>query len=127
MNKNAAALVAKARQEIRGIDVDQAAREVANDGFVVVDVREPGELTEQGRIPGSVHAPRGMLEFHADPETPYHLEPLQPTRPVLVYCAKGSRSALACLTLQQLGYREVVNLDGGFEAWRQAGHPIDQT
>lgn len=126
MGKSAASLVAEAREKIKGIDADRAARELADDEFVVVDVREPGELAEHGCIPGAVHAPRGMLEFHADPETPYHLEPLQPSRPVLVYCAKGSRSALACLTLQQLGYHEVVNLDGGFEAWRQAGHPIDQ-
>ncbi len=127
MTKSASALVAEARERIDGIDADRAAREVADNEVVVVDVREPGELAEHGRIPGSVHAPRGMLEFHADPETPYHLEALDPSRSVLVYCAKGSRSALACLALQQLGYEKIVNLDGGFEAWEQAGHPIEQT
>lgn len=125
--KSVSELVSEAERQIENIDVDRAAREIANgDDVVVVDVREPGEVSEHGRISRSVHAPRGMLEFHADPATPYHLEPLHPGRRVIVHCARGSRSALACVTLQQLGYANIANLEGGFEAWRDAGHPVER-
>jgi rhodanese-related sulfurtransferase len=71
-----------------------------------------------------VLAPRGMLEFHADAATPYHLDALHPERRVIVYCAAGSRSALAARTLQELGYGNVAHLDGGISAWVGEGRPV---
>ncbi len=93
--------------------------------MLLVDLREPAEIAD-GVIPGAVLAPRGMLEFHADPSTPYHLEGFEPDRRVIVYCAAGSRSALGAAALQELGYRDVAHLEGGFKAWVEQGHPVAQ-
>src|SRR5690606_23955117 len=87
------------------------------------DVREPTE-TADGVIEGAVLAPRGMLEFHADPATPYHLDALSPERRVVVYCAAGSRPALAARTLQALGYRDVAPPEGGVQAGQADGRPL---
>ena len=92
--------------------------------MVLVDVREPGELAEQGAIAGAVHAPRGMLEFYADPSSPYHRSELDPSARTILYCASGGRSALACDLLAQLGYADVAHLDGGLNAWKAAGRPV---
>lgn len=86
-----------------------------------MDLREPGELEDTGVIRGAVHAPRGMLEFWADPTSPYHRSEFDPERRTLLYCASGGRSALATVTLQELGYRDVAHLDGGIKAWTDAG------
>src|SRR6266542_6327907 len=74
---------------------------------VVVDVRDAPELTTGGKIKGAVHVPRGMLEFRADPESPYHNPALQRNLTVLVYCGSGGRAALSGKTLKELGYRSV--------------------
>lgn len=78
-------------------------------------------------IPGAVLAPRGMLEFHADPATKYHLPTLAPDKRVILYCAAGSRSALAARALQGLGYPNVAHLDGSMAAWLQEGRPVAPT
>ena len=90
---------------------------------MLVDVREPTE-TAAGTIPGAVLAPRGMLEFHADPASPYHLAALTPDRRVIVYCKSGARSALAAATLASMGYTDVAHLDGGMAAWSDAQRPV---
>jgi rhodanese-related sulfurtransferase len=89
-----------------------------------VDLREPDEVANSGTIPGAVHAPRGMLEFYADPASPYHRAEFDPARRTILYCASGGRSALAVEALQQLGYGQVAHLDGGFKAWAAS---TDQT
>ena len=86
---------------------------------VIVDVRDAFERETDGTIPGSVHAPRGMLEFHADPECPAHLEALDPARRLVLFCGTGGRSALAAKTLQEMGFEDVASLAGGFDAWRK--------
>jgi rhodanese-related sulfurtransferase len=91
------------------------------DGAVVVDLRESEELAATGKIPGSLHVPRGMLEFRADPTSPYHLPELDPAKRVILHCASGGRSALAAATLQDMGYDNVAHLDGGMNAWTEAG------
>lgn len=118
-----AALVADARRQIDELDVEQVAREVA-DGVLLVDLREPGERQETGTIPGSVHVPRGLLEFKADPAAPAHLPDLDPGRRTILYCASGGRSALGALSLQRLGYVDVAHLEGGMKAWQAAGRPV---
>lgn len=116
-------LVAAAKAGIENLSPADVAAEIERGEVVIVDVREPAE-TEAGVIDGAIHAPRGMLEFHADASTPYHLEELAPERRVIVYCAAGSRSALAAAALQELGYRDAAHLEGGFKAWVEAGHPV---
>ena len=123
MPKTAAELVAEAKQRVENLGPDEVEKEVAA-GATLVDLREPEEL-EGGRIPGSVHIPRGMLEFRADPTSPYHLAPMDPSARVIVHCASGGRSALAAAALAELGYENVAHLDGGITGWRDAGKPVE--
>jgi rhodanese-related sulfurtransferase len=121
----AAGLVSAAKERVENLDVEQVMRE-RDAGTLLVDLREPHER-DTGWIPGSVHAPRGMLEFYADPSSPYHREELAPDRRIVLYCASGGRSALAAVTLQELGYTDVAHLDGGMKAWDGAGRPVETT
>ena len=123
-NKTAAAMVAEAKQGIENLTVEQVDSELSSGQSVVVDLREPGECTENGSIPGAVHAPRGMLEFYADPTSPYHKAELDPSRRTVLYCASGGRSALAVTTLRELGYTNVAHLDGGIKAWVASGRTV---
>lgn len=116
-------MVANAKAGIENLTVEDVSRELNEDHTVLVDIREPEE-TDQGVIPGAVLAPRGMLEFYADPATSYHMEVFRPDRRIILYCAAGSRSALAARTLQELGYRNVAHLDGGLKTWAEAGRPV---
>lgn len=124
MKKTAAELVAQAKAQIENLDPDAVESEIASGEVVLVDLRDAPEL-DAGRIPGSIHVPRGMLEFRADPSTPYHQEPLDPGKRVILHCASGGRSALAAATLKEMGYERVAHLDGGFNAWNAAGKPTE--
>jgi rhodanese-related sulfurtransferase len=96
-------------------------REMANrEDVVILDVRDAPELAASGKIKGSVHVPRGMLEFRADPESPARHPALQRDRTVLVYCGSGGRAALSGKTLKELGYPSVYNA-GGFKELAEAG------
>jgi rhodanese-related sulfurtransferase len=123
MPTTAAQLVAQAKSRVENLTPDQVAAETAGDA-VLVDLREPGELANDGMIAGAVHAPRGMLEFWADPSSPYHRSEFEPTRRTILYCASGGRSALAAEVLAQFGYTDVAHLDGGIKAWQQAGRAV---
>jgi rhodanese-related sulfurtransferase len=121
--KTAAQLVQEAKQRVQNLTVDQVAAELAQGEVTLIDVREPAEL-QNGVIPGAIHAPRGMLEFYADPTSAYHRPEFDPNRRIILHCASGGRSALAADTLQQLGYTNVAHLDGGFKAWAGAGQSV---
>lgn len=121
--KTAAQLVQEAKSRIENLTPDQVQAEMASGTVTLVDVRDASELAD-GTIPGAVHASRGMLEFYADPSSPYHKAELNPDRRVILHCASGGRSALAVQTLRELGYTDVAHLDGGFKAWRASGKPI---
>jgi rhodanese-related sulfurtransferase len=123
--KTAAELVAEAKQRVTNLSVDDVVAERDSGDPLIVDVREPAERDENGSIPGAISAPRGMLEFYADPTSPYHRAEFDPYRRVILHCAAGGRSALAADTLQQMGYTDVAHLDGGFTAWKQAGQPVE--
>lgn len=123
--KTAAGMVAEAKSRIRNLSPDEVAAELKRGNVVLVDLREPEEREENGAIPGSVSAPRGMLEFYADPTTSYHREEFDPEQDIILYCSAGGRSALAADTLQQMGYRRVAHLEGGFTAWRDQGLPVE--
>lgn len=100
------------------------AQEMIRQGALVVDVRDAPEVEKSGKVEGAVHVSRGMLEFRADPHSPYHDKKFDPARPVIVYCASGGRSALSGKTLRDLGYEKVFNL-GAFKDWAEAGGPIE--
>lgn len=124
MPKSVAELVSEAKQRIENLTPDDVEQELSS-GAVLVDLREADELDANGRIPGAVHVPRGMLEFRADPTSPYHQEGLDPSARVILHCAAGGRSALAAMALKEMGYERVAHLDGGFTAWRDAGKPVE--
>ena len=126
MNKGAMDLVKEAKSQVENLTADQVEAEVQQSDAVLVDLREPEERAASGAIPGAIHAPRGMLEFYADPTLPYHREGFDPDRRMILHCASGGRSALAAKTLQDMGYTNVAHLDGGIQAWQQAGKPIEQ-
>ena len=117
-------MVAEARKEIETLSVAEMKRELDRPDALLVDLREPAERAEQGTIPGALAAPRGMLEFYADPSLPYHKKELDPARRVLLYCASGGRSALAAVTLRRMGFPNVAHLDGGFKGWKEAGGEV---
>ncbi|HKZ48352.1 MAG TPA: rhodanese-like domain-containing protein [Thermoplasmata archaeon] len=117
-------LVAEARKDVENLSVAEMTRELGRPDALLVDLREPAERAEHGTIPGALPAPRGMLEFYADPAMPYHKKEIDPARHVLLYCASGGRSALAAATLRRMGFPRVAHLDGGFKAWKEAGGEV---
>ena len=118
-------MVAEAKSRVENVTPDQLEKEMA-DGAVVVDLRDGEELAAAGKIPGSIHVSRGLLEFKADPAHPYHVEGLDPDKRVILHCASGGRSALAAETLSEMGYTNVAHMDGGFTAWSEAGKPTEK-
>jgi rhodanese-related sulfurtransferase len=90
-----------------------------------VDVREPAEW-DKGRVPGAVHVPRGLLEFAADPALPTHKTEFHGGKPLVIYCASGGRSALAAKALKDMGFKDVINMQGGFTAWAQSDRPVER-
>lgn len=117
-------MVAKARAQIENLAPVEVVAALDGDSLLV-DVREEQERVEYGHIPGDVFAPRGMLEFWADPKSPLHRNEFDPEERVILYCASGGRSALAAETLQRMGYRRVAHLDGGLQAWKGEGRAVD--
>lgn len=120
----ATTMVAEAKGRIENLTPEEVAAEIEA-GALLVDIREKEEAERDGRIPRAVFAPRGMLEFWADPTSPYHREEFDPERRVVLYCASGGRSALASDTLQRMGYADVAHLDGGLKAWKEQGRQVE--
>lgn len=116
-------MIAAADAEVPRITPAEAKTLIAQ-GAVVVDVRDSAELAAGGKVKGAIHIPRGSLEFKADDTTGYHDKNLAKDKPVILYCAAGSRAALAGKALKDMGYNKVFNL-GGFKDWVEAGGPID--
>lgn len=117
-------MVDRARRVIDGLGPGEVEIELRN-GVVLIDLREEDELRSHGRIPDSVWAPRGMLEFWADPACADHRAEFDPDTRILLYCASGTRSALAGETLRHLGYRSVGYLEGGLRAWKESGGSVE--
>jgi len=116
-------LLAEANAEIDSIPVAIARDMLDDDDVVFVDVRE-AEERERGFIPGSVHVPRGFIEFIADPEGPMHNPLIADEKTLVLYCGSGGRSALAAKTLQDMGFSKVCSLVGGLAAWHEAGGAV---
>jgi rhodanese-related sulfurtransferase len=117
-------LVAKAEAEIETLSVEDA-RAAHAAGALLVDLRDVREVKREGKIPGSYHVPRGMLEFWIDPACPYHHEALSAADRLVLYCNLGWRSALAAKTLQDMGLSNVSHIGGGLSAWREQGGPVE--
>ena len=118
-------MLAEANATIETIDVQHALRLVGDASVQFVDIREAHEVAQTGTLPGAVHAPRGFLEFLADPECPMHNKALAGRKLVLL-CATGGRSTLAAKTLQEMGIADVCHVAGGIAAWSAAGGPIQK-
>ena len=118
-------LVAEANAEIETVTVNDALKLKDDPGVTFVDIRDIRELDRDGRIPGAFHAPRGMLEFWVDPESPYYKEIFGSGKKFVFFCAGGMRSALAAQQLQRMGLVPVCHMAGGFGAWKAAGGPVE--
>ena len=121
----AAHLIADARAQVAHVSAEAVAVEMQRGDVLLVDVREANERVEHGVIRGSIHAPRGMLEFCADPTSAYFCTEFDPDRRTILYCASGGRAALGAETLTRLGYTAVTYLHGGLKAWIDAGFPVE--
>ena len=118
-------LVNEAKAQVENLTPEQVKRELDGGNATLIDIREAEELTQNGKIGGSHHAPRGMLEFYADSTLPYHRKEFDKNKRIILHCASGGRSALAASTLKQMGYENVAHLDGGMKAWKEAGLPTE--
>ena len=120
ITKGIEALVAEAEGEIETLTARQAMDLLDDEDVTFVDIRDIRELWREGTVPGSVHAPRGMLEFWVDPDSPYYREVFGTGKKFVFFCAGGLRSALATLAVQRMGLQPVAHIEGGFGAWKQA-------
>ncbi len=124
MKKTVKDMVDEAMAEVETISVAEAMKRQDDDATLIVDIRDVRELDRDGMIPGAFHAPRGMLEFWVDPESPYHKDIFASGKTFVFYCRSGQRSALAAATLQDMGLAPVCHMEGGFTAWTEVGGPV---
>jgi len=120
------ALITQAMAQIETVPLDEAQALLNDPNIVFVDIRDVRELEREGMIPNALHAPRGMLEFWVDPESPYYKPIFGEGKRLILYCASAWRSALATETLQKMGLPKVCHLEGGFSAWKKAQLPTVQ-
>ena len=125
LKKTAAEMVATARGMIEEIETPDLIAMVDDPDVVIVDIRDIRERQRTGFIPGSVHAPRGMIEFWVDPDSPYYKDVFgQEDKRYVFHCASGWRSALTVATLQDMGF-EAAHLKEGFSTWADQGGPVE--
>ena len=120
MTRTVKQLLAEASASVPKLPPAEAVEKVRAGGVLVVDVRDPNEVQQTGKVKGSLNVSRGMLEFRADPESPYHNQAFDKDKTILLHCGSGGRSALAGKTLQEMGYTKVFNI-GGFKELAEAG------
>lgn len=120
-------LVAEAEEQIRTIDSSALKLQLQNldESVVLIDLRDVRELKREGKIPGSLHIPRGMLEFWIDPDSPYYRTEFDKAQELVLYCNKGWRSALAAQSLHNMGIEKVAHLKGGMEQWQKDGGIVE--
>jgi rhodanese-related sulfurtransferase len=116
-------LIAEAELRSKGISVEEAQKRIGDGRTVFVDIRVVRELEREGMIPGAFHAPRGMLEFWVDPQSPYYKPVFTEDKTFILYCQADWRGTLAAATLGDMGMTNVLHLQGGFGEWRKAGAP----
>ncbi len=125
MGKSIMEQVAEAKAIVPDISPDEVKALTGQEGVLIVDVRDDGEVASTGKVQGALHVSRGMLEFRADETTPYHNEAFSKDKTIILYCASGGRSALGGKALLDLGYKDVRNL-GGFSAWVESGGDVEK-
>ena len=126
ITKGIKALCAEAEAEIETLTVDDVKTARGDDNVQLVDIRDIRELWRDGAIPGALHAPRGMLEFWVDPDSPYHKDVFASGKKFIFFCAGGMRSALATQAVKNMGLEPVAHMEGGFGAWKKAGGEIEE-
>ncbi len=126
VSKGFRVLVDEAMSQVTTYSVEQVRARLGTDpALQLVDIRDVRELEREGTVPGALHAPRGMLEFWVDPDSPYHKPAFADEgKEYVLFCGAGWRSALATQTLQNMGMTNVAHIDGGFTEWAQAGAPV---
>jgi rhodanese-related sulfurtransferase len=125
MPTNVKEMMAAANAVVPKITADAARKMISEENALVVDVRDTTEIQASGKVKGALHIPRGMLEFRADADTPYHDKSFTKDRPIILYCASGGRSALSGKLLKDMGYENVHNL-GAFKDWAEAGGEVEK-
>jgi rhodanese-related sulfurtransferase len=125
LKKGIKELVAEANAEIETVSAKDAIKLKDDPNVLLVDLRDIRELARDGRVPGAFHAPRGMLEFWVDPESPYYKEIFGSGKKFVFFCAGGMRSALAAQVVQRMGLEPVCHIEGGFRAWKESGGPVE--
>jgi len=116
-------LIQSAMTEIETLPLEKAQQLLTDPNVVFVDIRDVRELEREGMIPNAFHAPRGMLEFWVDPDSPYYKPIFGEGKQLILYCASAWRSALSTQTLQKMGIPNICHLEGGFSAWKKAQLP----
>lgn len=124
IKKGVKQLIAEAEERSKGISVEAAKARLGEANTVFVDIRDVRELEREGMIPGAFHAPRGMLEFWVDPDSPYYKPVFTEEKTFILYCQADWRGVLAAATLADMGMQNVLHLVGGFGEWSKAGAPI---
>ena len=119
------ALIDAAMREIETIPASQGVALAGREDVVLIDIRDIRELQRDGKVPGAIHVPRGMLEFWIDPTSPYHKPVFNQDKKYVFFCAGGLRSALAAQTAQNMGLAPVAHIEGGFGAWKKANGPVE--
>ena len=125
VTQHVAEMIAATRLLIDRVSVHEAAELQRLDAAILIDLRDVRELQKLGTVANSFHAPRGMLEFWADPNSPYHRPIFRTDKKLILFCASGLRSALAVRTLQEMGMKNVIDMEGGFTEWRMQDLPVD--
>lgn len=120
----AAEMVANARAEIEEIETPDLIAKLDDPNVVIVDIRDPRERERSGYIPGSFHAPRGMIEFWIDPDSPYFKDVFAQNATFVFHCASGWRSALTVQTVNEMGFK-AAHLKEGFSTWEKQGGPVE--
>ncbi|MEN6541488.1 rhodanese-like domain-containing protein [Parvibaculum sp.] len=118
-------LMEAANAAVPRITPADARQMIGKDNVLVIDVRDAPEVEQNGKVAGALHVSRGMLEFRADPDSPYHDKNFARDKTLILYCASGGRSALSAKTLKDLGYEHVYNL-GAFKDWVESGGAVDK-
>lgn len=127
IKKGARQLVDEASAVVDCLTAEAAIELQSHDDVCIVDLRDIRERMREGFVPESVHAPRGMLEFWVDPDSPYHRKVFAEDRHFVFYCAGGWRSALAAATVLEMGLERVSHIESGFAGWVEAGGPVRKT
>ena len=126
ITKGFRALVDEAMAQVTTHSVDQVRQRLDDPALQLVDIRDARELEREGTLPGAINAPRGMLEFWVDPDSPYYKPVLgDEDKQYVLFCGGGWRSALAAKALQDMGMTNVAHIDGGFTEWAKQGAPVE--